>query len=98
MWIQHYCYPLFSECGAGYYRNGDDCEMCTGLSIKMDAGDDTNCSTECTGISDIPNTNHTACSKLCLKYFVQIVLNKKFLQENKIKKNTTIFENNSLVL
>ena len=33
--------------------------------IKMDAGDDTNCSTECTGISDIPNTNHTACSKLC---------------------------------
>ena len=38
--------------------------MCTGLSIKMDAGDDTNCSTECTGISDIPNTNHTACSKL----------------------------------
>ena len=45
--------------------NGDDCEMCTGLSIKMDAGDDTNCSTECTGISDIPNTNHTACSKIC---------------------------------
>ena len=43
---------------------GNDCEMCTGLSIKMDAGDDTNCSTECTGISDIPNTNHTACSKL----------------------------------
>ena len=65
IWIHHYCYPLFSECAAGYYRNGDDCEMCTGLSIKMDAGDDTNCSTECTGISDIPNTNHTACSKLC---------------------------------
>ena len=63
--IHHYCYPLFSECAAGYYRNGDDCEMCTGLSVKMDAGDDTNCSTECTGISDIPNTNHTACSKLC---------------------------------
>ena len=61
----YYCYPLFSECAAGYYRNGDDCEMCTGLSVKMDAGDDTNCSTECTGISDIPNTNHTACSKLC---------------------------------
>ena len=39
-----------------------NCEMCTGLSVKMDAGDDTNCS--CTGISDIPNTNHTACSKL----------------------------------
>ena len=56
---------FFSECAAGYYRNGDDCEMCTGLSVKMDAGDDTNCSTECTGISDIPNTNHTACSKLC---------------------------------
>ena len=65
MWIHHYCYPLFSECAAGYYRNGNDCEMCTGLSIKMDAGDDTNCSTECTGISDIPNTNHTACSKIC---------------------------------
>ena len=56
---------LSTECAAGYYRNGDDCEMCTGLSVKMDAGDDTNCSTECTGISDIPNTNHTACSKLC---------------------------------
>ena len=41
------------------------CDMCTGLGIKMDPGDDTNCSTECTGISDIPNTNHTACSKLC---------------------------------
>ena len=65
IWIHHYYYPLFSECAAGYYRNGDDCEMCTGLSIKMDAGDDTNCSTECTGISDIPNTNHTTCSKLC---------------------------------
>ena len=65
VWIHRYCYPLFSECAAGYYRNGDDCEMCTGLSIKMDAGDDTNCSTECTGISDIPNANHTACSKLC---------------------------------
>ena len=58
-------HPIFLECAAGYYRNGDDCEMCTGLSIKMDAGDDTNCSTECTGISDIPNANHTACSKLC---------------------------------
>ena len=49
---------IWYKCAAGYYRNGDDCEMCTGLSIKMDAGDDTNCSTECTGISDIHN--HTA--------------------------------------
>ena len=60
-------YPSFySECAAGYYRNDDGgCEMCTGLGVKMDPGDDTNCSTECTGISDIPNTNHTACSKRC---------------------------------
>ena len=52
-------------CNAGYYKNGGDCELCTGNTIKSINVDATDCNTDtaCDGIKNIPNSAHTTCSK-----------------------------------
>ena len=49
-----------SVCNAGYYKDGDDCVMCTGNTVKS-VGNDTSCPTTCDGMTKIPNAGHTAC-------------------------------------
>ena len=56
---------LISVCNAGYYKTGSSCELCTGNKIKSSKGDAADCDTDtvCDGVSTVPNTDHTACSK-----------------------------------
>ena len=48
-------------CNPGYYKNGSDCAMCTGNTIKPMVGDAANCSTSCDGKMKVTNSEHTAC-------------------------------------
>ena len=50
-------------CGAGYFKDGDDCVMCTGNTVKSTVGNDTSCPTTCDGIIIVPNSGYTACGK-----------------------------------
>ena len=52
-----------NSCDAGYYKDGDDCVLCTGNTIKPNSGDDPDCPTSCDGIMKVANDEHTACSK-----------------------------------
>ena len=65
---------LFSVCNAGHYRNNGTCVMVTGNYVKKYPGDVSNLQTapshvvsECDGITEVPNDNHTACGKLDYK-------------------------------
>ena len=53
-------------CNAAYYKNGSDCELCTGYTIKSMTGDAADCNndTACDGTKNLPNSGHTACSKI----------------------------------
>ena len=59
------CCFLISVCNAGYYKNGTDCELCTGNKIKSMTGDATDCNadTACDGITKVPNSVRTTCGK-----------------------------------
>ena len=50
-------------CNVGYYKNGNDCEMCTGNTIKSTPGDAVDCNgdTLCDGVTEVPDANHTNC-------------------------------------
>ena len=48
-------------CNTGYYKNGIDCVMCTGNTIKPMVGDVTTCSISCDGKMKVANLEHTAC-------------------------------------
>ena len=50
-------------CDAGYYKDGNDCVMCTGNTVKLTMDEDTSCSTTCDGMTMVPNSGHTACGK-----------------------------------
>ena len=56
---------VISVCNAGYYKNGTDCELCTGNKIKSMIGDAADCDDDarCDGITNIPNQSHTTCGK-----------------------------------
>ena len=54
---------LLSVCNPGFYLNGDICTMCTGNSVKSEVGDNTSCPVVCEGITDVPNSEHSACGK-----------------------------------
>ena len=60
-------YFSFSECNAGYYKDGGDggCILCSGNKIKSSPGDDTDCNTDttCDGNITVPNIGHTTCGK-----------------------------------
>ena len=56
-----YCY--FLVCNAGYYKNGSDCVMCTGNTVKSTEGDGPSCPTVCDGMTKVPNSGHTVCGK-----------------------------------
>ena len=61
-----YCIVWFIVvCNAGYYKNGSDCELCTGNTIKSKKGDAADCNndTACDGTKNVPNSGHTACGK-----------------------------------
>ena len=66
------------DCNAGYYKNGSDCVLCTGNTIKSMTGDAADCNndTACDATTKVPNSGHTACGKNIntLKY-----INKGFL-------------------
>ena len=50
-------------CGAGYFKDGDSCVLCTGNTIKVNVGDATNCDADlpCDGTQTVPNMEHTLC-------------------------------------
>ena len=52
-------------CNAGHYKNGGECEMCSGNTIKSMTGDATDCNTDaaCDGTTKVPNEGHTVCGK-----------------------------------
>ena len=52
-----------SVCNAGYYKNGSNCALCGGNTIKLSPGDDTDCDDACDGITEVPNVRRTDCSK-----------------------------------
>ena len=56
-------YFLNSVCNAGHYKNGNNCEMCTGNTIKSTIGDaaDCNADTPCDGVTEVPDANYTNC-------------------------------------
>ena len=58
-------------CSAGYHRSGGPCVMCTGNTIKREAGDAQNCDTDvpCDGVITLPNAGHTACGKFVCSEF-----------------------------
>ena len=57
------CCFLISVCNAGYFKNGTDCELCTGNMIKSVRGDAMDCNDDepCSGVKKVPDTNHTIC-------------------------------------
>ena len=54
---------LITECKAGYFLYGSECVMCTGNTIKTEAGNATDCDTDaaCDGVMTVPNRDHTHC-------------------------------------
>ena len=58
-------------CSAGYHRSGGSCVMCTGNTIKREAGDADNCDADvpCDGVITVPNAGHTACGKFVCSEF-----------------------------
>ena len=54
---------LISVLYVGHHKNGNDCEMCTGNTIKSKIGDASDCSadTPCDGVTEVPDANHTHC-------------------------------------
>ena len=57
-----YCF-LISVCNAGYYKNGTECDLCTGNTIKSMIGDVMDCNDDepCDGVSKAPDANHKKC-------------------------------------
>ena len=55
-----------SVCNAGLYKNGNDCEICSGNTIKPKTGDAISCNTDtpCDGVTKVPDVSHTNCG-LC---------------------------------
>ena len=53
---------FFLDCNAGHYKDGDDCIMCPGNTIKPTSGDDISCTASCEENGKVANTEHTACS------------------------------------
>ena len=50
-------------CGAGYYKDGNDCVMCTGNTVQSTVGNGTSCPNICDGLTKVPNSGHRACGK-----------------------------------
>ena len=58
-------FVFISVCNAGYYKNGADCDLCTGNKIKSMRSDSADCNAEtaCDGTIKVPNSTRTACGK-----------------------------------
>ena len=64
-----------SVCNAGYYKNGSNCDLCSGNTIKLSPGDDTDCYDACDGITEVPNVRRTDCSKFNIFSMVIVEIN-----------------------
>ena len=54
---------LISVCNTGYYKNGSNCDLCGGNTIKLSPGDATDCDDACDGATEVPNVRRIACSE-----------------------------------